>query len=849
MLRVCVPKVIALFLVVVMIVRLDCSQGVVESRGVWMGREVLINGPESIEKAFYKLARAGFNRVYVNVYYKGAAIYPSEVVEAAGGPKQRPEFSGWDPLETSISIGHRWGLEVVAWFEYGLMVHWNEADTSDPGPILSSNPDWIALSKDGRKYIKNRWGVFFWLDPAHPDVVNFMKELFSEVARKYPDLDGIETDRIRYPSLEFSYSQISRSRYMSETGGSDPINIDINDVEWMEWVKWRESQTTNVAREIYRAVKSENPKIVVSAAVTPPYMQINHEKLQAWDTWADSNYVDILEPMLYVSDSDFKNQLETTVSSVPLGFYIYPGISYSSFSSLNYQVSETRKSGLNGLVLWYYSYIPASVFDELRNGLFKQKADLPHNTIIVDDSSWGFEYRGSWEKKLGGYKGDYIVSSGNGGGDYAVWRMRVFKTGKYEIFARWVESAENSAGVRYELRIGDRVKYITVNQQEKGEPWIFLTSDSIKHCDSVVVKLYSNSTGKVVADAVKVSFSPGLKLIDINVPDSTEIELRFNRGVEEESGEDVSNYKIRDGVDILNADVDELNNTVVELKTTSLHPGREYSLEIKGINDNFGNSLSEEWTISYNPLYTDICLDNSDEGFKTYGTWYTGSDGSGYIGNDYVFSEPGSGENRAMWWKEIRVEGYYDIFVKIPEVPKVLADGAIYTVMHNFGTDTVFINQERAKGTWVNVGRYYYNSGKVAGIMVSNKIAEGLVVADAVKIERVLTPLSLGKSPKEKSNIPSLIELYGNYPNPFNPLTTIEFELRKEGFVSLKIFNVLGQEIESKINRKLLLPGKYSVVFDGKGFPSGLYFYKIFYYPVRGKTGLVSDSGKMLLIR
>jgi hypothetical protein len=85
------------------------------------------------------------------------------------------------------------------------------------------------------------------------------------------------------------------------------------------------------------------------------------------------------------------------------------------------------------------------------------------------------------------------------------------------------------------------------------------------------------------------------------------------------------------------------------------------------------------------------------------------------------------------------------------------------------------------------------------------------------------------------SNLPDKYKLEQNFPNPFNPSTTIKFGIAnsengkvktENGFVILKIFDILGREIETLVNEKLQ-PGTYEVKFDGSKLASGIYFYKL----------------------
>lgn len=76
------------------------------------------------------------------------------------------------------------------------------------------------------------------------------------------------------------------------------------------------------------------------------------------------------------------------------------------------------------------------------------------------------------------------------------------------------------------------------------------------------------------------------------------------------------------------------------------------------------------------------------------------------------------------------------------------------------------------------------------------------------------------------NEIPVKYNLSQNYPNPFNPVTKINYAIAKKGFVSLKIFDILGREVKTLVNENKA-PGNYSIDFNASDFPSGVYFYKL----------------------
>jgi len=91
--------------------------------------------------------------------------------------------------------------------------------------------------------------------------------------------------------------------------------------------------------------------------------------------------------------------------------------------------------------------------------------------------------------------------------------------------------------------------------------------------------------------------------------------------------------------------------------------------------------------------------------------------------------------------------------------------------------------------------------------------------------------------------IPDEFKLYQNYPNPFNPKTIINYELQVTGedLVSLKVFDVLGNEVAVLVNEKQNA-GSYSVEFDGSNFSSGIYLYTL-------STNGISNTMKMIMLK
>ncbi len=96
-------------------------------------------------------------------------------------------------------------------------------------------------------------------------------------------------------------------------------------------------------------------------------------------------------------------------------------------------------------------------------------------------------------------------------------------------------------------------------------------------------------------------------------------------------------------------------------------------------------------------------------------------------------------------------------------------------------------------------------------------------------------------SDEAENNIPLQFSISQNYPNPFNPSTTFKYEIAKTGFVTLKVYDILGRELATLVN-EVRQPGLYSTEWNSTGKPSGVYFYRL-------TAGSFSETKKMILLK
>ena len=108
-------------------------------------------------------------------------------------------------------------------------------------------------------------------------------------------------------------------------------------------------------------------------------------------------------------------------------------------------------------------------------------------------------------------------------------------------------------------------------------------------------------------------------------------------------------------------------------------------------------------------------------------------------------------------------------------------------------------------------------------------------------ITRVQVVLDIVTSIAEENSLPTVYSLYNNYPNPFNPSTSINYDLPNQSNVKLKIYNILGEDIATLVNQEQNA-GRYQVHWDASRLASGIYFYTI-------QAGDFVQTKKMILMK
>jgi len=134
---------------------------------------------------------------------------------------------------------------------------------------------------------------------------------------------------------------------------------------------------------------------------------------------------------------------------------------------------------------------------------------------------------------------------------------------------------------------------------------------------------------------------------------------------------------------------------------------------------------------------------------------------------------------------------------------------------------------------------YHIEQTNDGGYIVLDYDWDNLTLADIWLVKLATDPNDV--EPLEQGKIPDNYILKQNYPNPFNPLTTIDFGIPESEFVTLAVYNLLGEPVEVLVN-KYLTAGNYKVKWNAKEQISGVYFYQI-------QAGNIVKTNKMILMK
>ena len=340
-----------------------------ELKGVWIrptatSRTAIVNTLNDLQKT-------GINNIFLETFYHGKTIYPSNVMRSYGFTPQYEYFTGFDPLRIWIQEAHKRNIKVNIWFESFYVGNKNPADY--PDSVLAKKPEWANVNRRN----SNKPGLHpslsehngYFLDPANPEVQDFALALIKEIVINYRP-DGINLDYIRYPQSisggysgyidsNWGYTKYAREEFKG-LYGIDPYEITAKDSRWDLWCKYRQNKIEQMVQKVSCLCRSN--KVTFTAVVFPNLKQATEVKQQNWAKWAQSGLVDGFTPLFLTCDpktmkqmvNDFRKHICNTNTKLYAGLFVtFMG---GAEEDLIRQVHETRKVNLGGVIIFDYAH-------------------------------------------------------------------------------------------------------------------------------------------------------------------------------------------------------------------------------------------------------------------------------------------------------------------------------------------------------------------------------------------------------------------------------------------------------------------------------------------------------------
>jgi uncharacterized lipoprotein YddW (UPF0748 family) len=360
-----------------------------EVRALWVVRTSLTS-PEKIRALVERARAARFNTLIVQVRGRGDAYYRSRWEPRTAALKDQP--AAFDPLAYTLAEAKRAGLRVHAWINTHLLANLDDLP-AERQHVYNERPEWLAVPRpvaaelypmsprDPRFRAKivewskaNRGqleGVY--TSPANPAVREHVYSIWMDVLERYPELDGLHFDYVRFASPDFDYSRTSLERFRewleprlstSERRlfvvalRHDPLAAA--DAYQEQFADFQREQITTLVERIYHGVKKRRPGALVSAAVFADETNARTMRFQDWRRWLALGVLDAVCPMAYSPDTAvFQKQIEVAAAAAhAAGRQVWAGIGAYRVTadSAVEKINAARALKADGIILFSYDF-------------------------------------------------------------------------------------------------------------------------------------------------------------------------------------------------------------------------------------------------------------------------------------------------------------------------------------------------------------------------------------------------------------------------------------------------------------------------------------------------------------
>ncbi len=766
-----------------------------EFRAAWIASVANIDWPKTLSpskqkrnliKLLDELDETGINAVILQIRPECDALYNSNYEPWSywlTGKQGKAPDPYYDPLEFAIEEAHKRGMELHAWFNPYRAEKTIGGYTLAENHVVKQHPEWILSFTETDSKMR-------LLNPGIPDVRRHIINVIMDVVNRY-DVDGIHFDDYFYPYPPNNISRTNKDYQTYKTykhGDASDNSIEA----------WRRENINILMRMIHDSIQVVKPWVkfgispfgIYKNGVPPGITGMDAYNVIYADplAWLRDQSIDYITPQLYWKiggAQDFSKLLNWWADQTAAkGRHLYPGHIFGgsfSTSELPNQLNLVRKNSKSlGDVYFsakHFGYNTLDFAEKLKNDYYRFPALVPQM---------------DWKNLTAPEAPTQLLFA----------QPNSNKTSRF----RWQAQPGASGGgvIRFALYRFDQMPSTTDPPDDPSKLYKVIggneflpkpPKETLSEVYFAITAIDRNSNESTLGPVIRITppSMPALALPqDGNNLQPDTVIVSWNLNV------DASTFYLQIATDTLFNDLVFDKNGIADdsLKITDLTGQTQYFWRVAAENpagrSDFSDVFSFATAFPMAPILASPPDGESNVPLDTVLTWYKNEVATSYhvqLGQSETFSESFM---------------TYDTVV----------------------TDTFLVvnNLEEFKRKW------YYWRVKALNEYGSSDWSETYMF-------RTIQATYLA----DMYNSPKSFELKQNYPNPFNPTTNIEFTLAKGSRATLKIYNMLGQEVLTLVN-EYKPAGSYKVTFDATNLAAGVYVYQL-------RAGNLVANKKMILIK
>jgi uncharacterized lipoprotein YddW (UPF0748 family) len=771
-----------------------------ELRAAWIATVINLDWPpsptsstevqkESLLNILDELKASGINTVIFQVRAECDALYESAHDPWSywlTGAQGFPPSPYYDPLQFAIEEAHKRGMELHAW----LNPYRADRDLTDYSPasnhVTNTHPEWVFTVSNIR-----------FLNPGLREVRDYIKSVVGDIVSRY-DVDGIHFDDYFYPyPPNHMTANVTNNALDNSTFSDDPRGFTVKE-------DWRRDNVNLMVQAVYDTIQAVKQHVKfgispfgiwkngVPSGITglDAYATIYCDAI----TWLQDQSIDYLTPQLYWrfgGGQDYGKLMPWWADSVGTnGRHFYPGqAAYHIGDAQNWSASEVlnqiRANRINPIAEGSVFFRAlAGVLDNQKGFTDSLKNDLYRFISLPPSMNWKDIVAPNPPQNLSFER----LESGNAG---LLWDLPEAASDG-DSASRYVVYRFETSGIQPEdlddpaniYNVEGRRFSIPGEPPNQAGPYYF-----------VVTSLDRNYNESGMSNMVEVfpPDSPALVYPSDGSDDQSDtITLGWNYS------DLASAYILQISTDASfnsNIFLDEAGITDTFKIVSGFEGLTQYYWRVSSINAGGTSSFSAAFSFA--------------TGFPVSPQLSYPDDNTGDYPVDIDFT----------WFSSNAADSYQ------LQVARGIDFSSQSMVLDTAGlVDTTFSLSQLENNTF-----YFWR------VRANNELG----VSSWSPTWRFKTELPVGVN--EAEEIPKKYGLEQNYPNPFNPSTTINFSLPEAGFVKIKVYNLLGQEVKI-LNGEYLTAGNHQVFFDASELASGIYIYRLV-------TEKFSSSRKMILLK